>query len=126
MQKTKKLRSKKYIDFVKSLNCVISGQAAQAPHHLIGRGQGGMGTKSSDLFAFPLVNHYHVGDQGIHKIGYSEWESIYGSQWLYVVSTLKRAITSNIITIDQVRAEIEAQVVNMDDLAYLLEKLEDF
>ncbi|MDK2548025.1 DUF968 domain-containing protein, partial [Escherichia coli] len=29
------------------------------PHHLIGHGQGGMGTKAHDLFVLPLCRKHH-------------------------------------------------------------------
>ena len=81
--KVKRVTDEKYLTFVRSLPCVVTGRPAQA-HHLIGHGQGGMGTKSGDDLAFPLSFEVH---RELHDIGYKSWEDKYGSQWLYVEKT---------------------------------------
>ena len=53
--KIKTARNRKYLDWVKTLPSCISGRPADDPHHIIGRGEGGMGTKASDYFAIPLT-----------------------------------------------------------------------
>ena len=81
-------RNKRYTDWVKSLPSCISGLPADDPHHLIGHGQGGAGTKSSDLYAIPLTRAEH---DALH-ISWRAWELCHDSQWRYVAETLQRAI----------------------------------
>ncbi|HBX7854198.1 DUF968 domain-containing protein [Klebsiella sp. K4-154] len=45
--------------WVKSQQCVCCNKQADDPHHLIGHGQGGMGTKAHDLFVLPLCRAHH-------------------------------------------------------------------
>lgn len=90
----KPYRNDRYTDWVKSQPSVISGQPADDPHHLIGHGQGGMGTKSSDLYTIPLTRIEH---NELHNIGWKEWESRYGSQWRFVAETLAKAITEGVL-----------------------------
>ncbi|WP_285279185.1 DUF968 domain-containing protein, partial [Klebsiella pneumoniae] len=45
--------------WVKSQTCVCCNKPADDPHHLIGHGQGGIGTKAHDLFVLPLCRAHH-------------------------------------------------------------------
>ena len=123
LAKSVPFRCKKYRDFVKSLPCVISGMDEVIYHHMKGHGQGGS-TKASDLFTFPLIDLYHTGDKGIHRLGYPDWEEEYGNQWLFVIDTINKAIESNIVTREFVIEEIKAQVINSEDLSMLLGEFE--
>ncbi|WP_423828533.1 DUF968 domain-containing protein, partial [Staphylococcus aureus] len=49
----------KYTRWVKTQPCACCGMPADDPHHLIGHGQGGMGTKAHDLFVLPLCRKHH-------------------------------------------------------------------
>ena len=51
--------NEKYTRWVKSQTCVCCNKPADDPHHLIGHGQGGMGTKAHDLFVIPLCRGHH-------------------------------------------------------------------
>jgi hypothetical protein len=84
-----RVKSKKYLDYVRSLPCVITGQEGVHAHHLIGHGEGGMGLKSSDLLAFPLSSELH---DELHRYGWKAWEEIHGSQWRFVAKTLHEAM----------------------------------
>lgn len=81
-------RDAKYLRWVKSLPSVLSGLPADDAHHLIGHGYGGMGTKVSDYWTFPLTRTEH---DELHRIGWKEWEAMYGSQWQHVAETMLRA-----------------------------------
>lgn len=94
MLKTSPIRSKKYLDWVKSQPSVISGRPADDPHHLIGHGQGGMGTKVTDYWTFPLTRDEHTQ---LHNMGWKAWEEIHGSQWKFVAQTLEQAIREGVI-----------------------------
>ncbi|MGK3445762.1 DUF968 domain-containing protein, partial [Escherichia coli] len=43
-----------YTRWVKTQKCMTCGNQADDPHHIIGHGLGGMGTKADDLFVIPL------------------------------------------------------------------------
>lgn len=97
MQKTKAIRSQKYIDWVKSLPCVISGMPADDAHHLIGHGYSVMGSKAHDIWTFPLARGEH---SELHRIGWKEWEDLHGSQWKFVGETLAQAVKEGLVKIE--------------------------
>ena len=66
----------KYLQWVKSQPCVCCGVRADDPHHIIGHGQGGMGTKAHDLLTIPLCRQHH---DDLHR-DMSRWEAEHGSQ----------------------------------------------
>lgn len=59
-QKQKPFRSTKYLEFVRSFNCQACGtnQRIQA-HHLIGHGDGAMGSKADDRLTMALCSMCH-------------------------------------------------------------------
>jgi len=116
MMKVKKFRSKKYTDFVKQLPSCISGRPADDPHHIKGHGQGGS-VKASDLFVMPLTHDEHTN---FHNIGYQSWENIHGSQWVFVLNTIKKALNEGVIDEETVFAEIASQVTIEEDLEFLM------
>ncbi|HHG0451166.1 TPA: DUF968 domain-containing protein, partial [Citrobacter freundii] len=61
MLKPKRRRwvNEKYTRWVKAQPCACCNKQADDPHHLIGHGQGGMGTKAHDLFVIPLCREHH-------------------------------------------------------------------
>ncbi len=71
-QKPKTPRDKKYLEFIRSKPCCISGQPAEA-HHESGLGDsGGMSLKCSDYFTVPLARGYH--DERDRLGVYSFWD----------------------------------------------------
>ncbi len=82
-------RSEKYIKFVRSLPCVVTGRTEGiVAHHLIGHGEGKMGGKTHDLFTMPLTadehRRFHDDPKG--------WEAKNGSQLMHVKNVLKKAL----------------------------------
>ena len=82
--------------WVKSQVCVCCNKQADDPHHLIGHGQGGMGTKAHDLFVLPLCRAHHdelhadtvafeqkYGSQLelIFRFWIVRWQSAYWRKW---------------------------------------------
>lgn len=61
MKRPKRRRwvNEKYTRWVKTQSCACCGKPADDPHHLIGHGQGGMGTKAHDIFTLPLCRKHH-------------------------------------------------------------------
>ncbi|EFE98335.1 DUF968 domain-containing protein [Serratia odorifera] len=76
LPKRERWESKAYLQWVKSQLCVIRGVKADDAHHIIGHGQGGMGTKAHDLFTIPLCREEH---DALHRDP-SRWEAEHGSQ----------------------------------------------
>ena len=76
LPKRERWESKAYLRWVKSQPCVICGIQADDAHHIIGHGQGGMGTKAHDLFTNPLCREEH---DALHRAP-SRWEEEHGTQ----------------------------------------------
>ncbi len=69
-------RNRKYLDWVKAQNCIVSCQPADDPHHIIGHGFSAMGTKAPDWATIPLTRMEH---NNLHY-NRSNWEYQNGSQ----------------------------------------------
>jgi hypothetical protein len=94
-QKNKPWRSRKYLDWVKTQPCVVTGLPADDPNHMKGHGMGGT-MKPPDWATYPMTRAEHTH---FHNIGWRTWEEKHGSQWEYVAKTLGRALEQGIITI---------------------------
>ena len=57
--KPKNLRSKKYLDFIKSKPCIWCGRSEAEPHHERRFSDGGTGLKPSDIYAVPVCRVCH-------------------------------------------------------------------
>jgi len=90
LRKPKPIRweSEKYLSFVRKLPCRVCGKTAGIAHHLIGHGEGKMGSKASDMFTFPLCNEHH---QQLHH-DVNTWERQHGDQLWHVKETINRAL----------------------------------
>lgn len=87
---TKAWRSRKYLDWVKTLDCSICGAPADDAHHIIGRGHmGGMGTKAPDLMVIPVCRGCH-GE--IHRN-----PDLWDWQWEGIARTVLRAVDAGIL-----------------------------
>ncbi|MGO2307015.1 MAG: DUF968 domain-containing protein [Providencia sp.] len=86
--KLQRWTSEKYLKWVKSQPCCICNSIANDAHHLIGYGQGGMGTKAHDLFTIPLCRVHH---DELHRDP-KEWEIEHGSQIILLFHFLDRSI----------------------------------
>ncbi len=87
--KDKPFRSKKYTDWVKSLDCCACGVNSSEPHHIINEGEGGTGTKACDLLSMPLCRPCHV------KIHRADGDK--SQQWKWVAKTLQKAIKEGVL-----------------------------
>ncbi len=58
-QKPRREEMPVYTRWVKTQKCMTCGNQADDPHHIIGHGLGGMGTKADDLFVIPLCRKCH-------------------------------------------------------------------
>lgn len=57
--------SRKYLDFLRQLPCIVTGRAATEPAHLRLNGTGGTGIKPEDCFAVPLNYELHRQQNGM-------------------------------------------------------------
>lgn len=92
--KPRRWESEKYLAFVRKLPCRVCGKTAGIAHHLIGHGEGKMGSKASDLFTVPLCNEHH---QSLHR-DVNRWEQQHGSQLWHLKETLNRALVVGAIS----------------------------
>lgn len=83
----------KYTRWVKQQPCACCGQQADDPHHLIGYGQGGMGTKAHDLFVIPLCRAHH---DELHA-DMKAFEEKYCTQPELLLRTLDRALAIGVL-----------------------------
>ncbi|ANI28885.1 hypothetical protein PL78_03390 [Yersinia entomophaga] len=86
--KRQRWENRKYLQWVKSQPCCGCGHQADDPHHIIGHGQGGMATKSHDLFTIPLCRQCH---DGLHR-DQRAWERQHGSQIVLLFKFLDHSI----------------------------------
>jgi len=95
--KRKRWECPKYTKWVKAQKCACCANQADDPHHIIGHGQGGMGTKAHDLFVIPLCRAHHDELHRDPKL----FESNYGSQVEMLFRFLDHAIAVGVIGSDK-------------------------
>lgn len=91
--KLKRWECEKYTQWVKMQPCVCCGKQADDPHHIIGYGQGKMGSKAHDIFTLPLCRFHH---NELHA-DVEEWENKYGSQILLLIHFLDKVFGMKVI-----------------------------
>ncbi len=74
--KTKIIRDRKYLDWLREQPCAVSGQdpPCDGAHTFKGTGGGGIGLKSSDAYALPLSPAEHRKQSGMSEIAY--WREV--------------------------------------------------
>ncbi|HAY0338491.1 TPA: DUF968 domain-containing protein [Escherichia coli] len=82
-----------YTRWVKTQKCMTCGTQADDPHHIIGHGLGGIGTKADDLFVIPLCRKCH---NELHA-GVKDFEEKHGSQLLLLIRFLMHARNSGVL-----------------------------
>ncbi len=92
-QKPQREEMPRYTRWVKTQKCMVCGNQADDPHHIIGHGLGGMGTKADDLFVIPLCRECH---DELHA-GVKEFEEKHGSQLLLLIRFLMHARNSGVL-----------------------------
>ncbi len=79
--------------WVKAQPCACCGKPADDPHHLIGHGQGGIGTKAHDIFTLPLCREHH---NELHADPLA-FEEKHGSQIDLIFRFLDRAFATGVL-----------------------------
>ena len=82
-----------YTRWVKAQQCACCSNPADDPHHVIGHGQGGMGTKAHDLFVLPLCRAHH---DELHRDPVV-FEAKYGSQLTLLFRFIDHALAIGVI-----------------------------
>lgn len=82
-----------FISWVKKQPCMCCGQPADDAHHLIGWGQGGVGTKAHDVFTIPLCRKHH---RALHHDP-AAFEREYGTQPVLIIKLLDRAYALGVL-----------------------------
>jgi hypothetical protein len=95
MRRPKHIRMEKpkYLQWVKTQPCEGCGSPADDPHHLIGWGQGGMGTKAHDLLTIPLCRVCHTE---LHNDPV-KFERKHGSQPEMIIRVFGRACSLGVV-----------------------------
>lgn len=93
LPKRRRWVKEKYTRWVKTQPCACCGMPADDPHHLIGHGQGGMGTKAHDLFVLPLCRKHH---NELHTDTVA-FEEKYGSQLELIFRFIDRALAIGVL-----------------------------
>lgn len=88
LQKQKIWTSKKYRDYIKTLDCVATGRPADDAHHITGLKESGIGTKIDDFYCIPLTREQHTL---LHN-DFKKWEASYGPQLEHWRRTIAKAI----------------------------------
>lgn len=93
LPKRRRWVKEKYTRWVKTQPCACCGMPADDPHHLIGHGQGGMGTKAHDLFVLPLCRKHH---DELHADTVA-FEEMYGSQLELIFRFIDHALAIGVL-----------------------------
>lgn len=95
LPKSRRLVIPKYISWVKTQPCAACGMPADDAHHVIGHGQGGMGTKAHDFHVIPLCRADHRELHADPKA----WEQKHGSQLYLVYRTQHKAAAIGVLSL---------------------------
>ena len=105
-QKQPRLKSKKYINWVKSLPCCVCGTDQEiTAHHLIGHGTKGTGIKSDDRLTMPMCFEHH---HQLHHYGHMRFDQRYSTmrqdgQIYFINITLGKARVQKVLTSDEIK-----------------------
>jgi hypothetical protein len=81
-------RSKKYLAFISNCPCLLCGRIAPSePHHIVEKGKGSMGMKTSDYRAVPLCNEHH---SEYHNHGRQTFFNKYNFDPEYIIERLNQ------------------------------------
>ena len=85
--------SAKYLKWVKTQPCTCCGNPSDDAHHLIGWGQGGIGTKAHDILTLPLCRKHH---DELHR-DMQTFEQKHGTQPEMIIRLLDRAYALGVL-----------------------------
>lgn len=82
--------SRKYLDWVRTLDCAHCGAPADDPHHIKGVGHfSGIGRKAADWLVMPLCRPCHNA--------FHEQPELWSLQWEYITRTLDQAFLDGVV-----------------------------
>lgn len=91
--KLKTFQCEKYLKWVRTLPCAVTGREGVEAHHLIDVLGGTMGGKTHDLFTIPLSHEQH---RLLHH-DRKAWEKRNGPQWYHVLKTIDKALALGVL-----------------------------
>ncbi len=112
MIKKKPARDRKYLNWVKTLNCCVTGMPADDPHHVKGHALGGTST-ASDLFAMPMTRDIHTR---FHSMGWKSFEKSHGSQIVFIAKTMGIAVKEGVKEAQEFYDEIDRFIFDEDKI----------
>ena len=71
---------KKRFNALSRYGCCVCRRPTPEVHHLIGHNYKGMAMKANDEYTIPLCWEHHRSENGIHGMGRSKFEEVYGTQ----------------------------------------------
>jgi hypothetical protein len=86
------LRSADWLQYVRSLPCVVTGRHGCVAHHIVGGRYSTL--KTSDFLAIPLADAEH---KLLHDHGWRTWELAHGDQLHYSLRTLEQGIRDGVL-----------------------------
>lgn len=93
----KALRSNKYLEWVRSLPCIVctvqagyipSMEFQSDPHHIPKKGHGAVGMKTCDSRTIPLCRLHH---NQYHQLGRETFEESHNLNYEYIINKLQEA-----------------------------------
>jgi hypothetical protein len=90
--KSKRWQSKKYLEYVRSLPCLVCGQESE-PHHIRMNNNAGTGRKPSDTFCVPLCRAHH---RECHDIYNSEFQLRHNLDLVFELVQVLRGYVENL------------------------------
>lgn len=89
----------RYLAYVATLPCCVSGRGGVTVHHIVGHGLKAIGGKTHDLLAIPLAADLHLPNypDGLHTLGHKAWEARFGSQLEFSTRTLLQAVYDRVL-----------------------------
>lgn len=84
--KTKRVANKKYIEWIRSLPCLVCQRTAPSdPHHIVPEGHGGKGVKVDDTRCIPLCHEHH---NEYHNQGRQTFAKKYNADYEDIIARL--------------------------------------
>jgi len=91
IEKTKRYRSEKYLNFIRSKRCLICDRLAE-PHHVKINHNSGMGRKPDDTYSIPLCRDHHEEIEKLNTVSFCDKYviDIYNELFLLVKEFLEK------------------------------------
>ena len=103
--KTKTIRDKENLEFIRSLPCVKCGWASEASHLRKGT-DGAMGKKPSDCFVLPLCHEHHAESHRVGEVTFWKGKTEIAKQYALLLYEVKGDFMAGIRIAHKLHGEI--------------------